>query len=107
MTDHHILIVHEHPDDGMDVEHPPSCPQYGHDDTVYTDQGAYACEIEFHVSEAGLDSYFHRGPEPERHDTVLATPGRHPIDAWSTKSYSWEYGSWEYDGGLDLSEGSE
>lgn len=104
MTDHHILIVHTEPDDGMDVEHPPSCPQHGHDDSVFTEDRAYACEIEFHVWSAGLDSYFHREHEPQQYGAALVAPGRHPIEAWSAKSYSWEYGSWEYDGGLVLAE---
>jgi hypothetical protein len=99
----HFLIVHEEPDDGMDVEHPADCPTT----TIYDGHVLiHTCEVGRHVEAAGLDVFFHRDtPHPHaRGDSEQVSPGRWPIEVWSERT---RYpGGWEYDGGLRLSGGA-
>lgn len=93
--DQHYLIVHEEPDDGMDIEHPPSCPTK----TIYDGMVLiHTCTVEQIVGDWGLDLFFHReGEEPHPHaygDSEQVSPGRWPIE------------SWEHDSGLRLAGGA-
>jgi hypothetical protein len=91
----HWLVVEEHPDDGFTVEHTEDCiDQYGE----------FGCDVRFHELEVGLDSFFHRADLDEKGDgyTDGVRPGRYLIVAWSTRYYSYGYGSEEYDSGLRL-----
>lgn len=102
MIGQHFLIVHEQPDDGMDIEHPATCPtasRYGGRVLVHT------CEVGRHEEAAGLDLFFHRDtPHPYAFASEKVSPGRWPIEDWSERSWT-PYG-WEYDGGLRLVAGA-
>jgi hypothetical protein len=97
----HFLIVHEEPDDGMDVEHPADCPT----DTIYGgDVQIHTCGVGRHADEFGLDMFFHRD-EPHPHAfgySQLVAPGRWPIEMWAERT--WTELGWEYDAGLTLTE---
>lgn len=91
----HWLVVHEHPDDGFEVEHTEDC---------LNPYGLVACDVAFHA-EDGLNLFFHRadvgGSDPHwRTDGLI--PGRYLIESWFNEYYSHYYGSTEYDAGLSL-----
>jgi hypothetical protein len=98
MNSQHFLIVHDHPDDGMEVEHPDCCPTAAiYDGRVLV----HTCEVGWHEEQAGLDLFFHRDqPHPHSRDSVQVAVGRHPIEAWSERTG--RPGAWEHDGGLRL-----
>lgn len=82
MSGEHFLIVPDDPDQAMEVEHPASCPQHGHVESVRNFDDSYACPVEQEVREAGIEASFH-------HDTGVplfttgrtsVLPGRHPIE---------------------------
>jgi hypothetical protein len=104
VTGQHFLIVHPEPEDGMDLEHPESCPQHGQLETVYGDYGQYRCAVLAHVEHDGFSSYFRRHPMPMGvgDDTEYVTPGRHVVEAWFDRIDCPSYGSVEYRTGLRL-----
>ncbi|MEU9126556.1 hypothetical protein AB0D08_00310 [Kitasatospora sp. NPDC048540] len=90
----HWLVVHEHPDDGFEVEHTDDC---------LGPYGNVACDVVFH-EEDGLDLFFHR-PDLGEDGTSFTDgvrPGRYLIESWFEEHYSYFYGSTEYDAGLCL-----
>lgn len=97
MSDQHFLIVHEHLDDGMEVEHPPTCPRTGEE------LWEHGCAVGQHVDFAGLSPYFHRVGDPERPDPQAehVAVGRHPIEAWVERISGADFTEW--DAGLCLS----
>ena len=105
MTGQHFLIVHEEPDDGMDVQHAQDCPQHGHDESVFADGSAYACAVRLVEDDGDVTEHFRREPEPAKDGsqagTEYVTAGRHPIEFWQ-RVYD-DFESTEYDYGLRLS----
>ncbi|REF00261.1 hypothetical protein [Thermomonospora umbrina] len=101
MSGQHYLIVHQATADGMDVEHPPTCPTttvYGGLATVHT------CHVGSLQADPGLDLFFHlEDPHPHAEHSAKVTPGRYPIEAWQDRI---EYpGGLEFRGGLCLATG--
>ena len=76
----HFLIVHEEPDDGMDVEHPATCPTASiYDGRVLI----HTCAVGRLADEWGLDMFFRRDGDVApagRLDSEQVKPGRHPIE---------------------------
>lgn len=107
MTDQHFLIVHEDPADGMDIEHPESCPT----------ATAYEGRVVRHVCEVGgiefvgeVDLYFRHSEQPAtgwlQAASAVVTVGRHPIEYWSETTRT-QFGVPEFDCGLRLTAGHE
>lgn len=98
-TGQHFLIVHEEPDDGMDIEHPDGCPRRDVDG-MYEQ---YECGVGQVVDQIGFAHYFRRDPADTWDDTEYVNVGRHPIDYWTetTRNYS---GADEFDCGLRLTQ---
>lgn len=67
VPDPHRLIVFDHPDDGMDVEHPDSCKRE-HFTWPSGDPGVgYLCPVEFHLDACGTDYLYRHAFEEEAH----------------------------------------
>lgn len=101
MTAQHFLIVHPEPDDGMEIEHPDSCPtELIHDGRTLV----HTCDVGCMVEEFGLGLYFRREETagPEQQGTEYAPVGRHQVWFWSAEYYSYYYGAAEFDCGLTL-----
>ncbi len=71
------------------IEHSKDCPseEVGNDDGKYT---LYRCDVADH--DIDLEEYF---------ETKKLAPGKYPIEAWASKT--WTYYGWEWDGGLVFS----
>ncbi len=104
MGGQHFLIVHEEPDDGLEVEHPDDCSRRDWDGMYWT----YVCEVGIEEDNTGLDYYFHHHQEPTKgslqKDSEYVPVGRHPIEYWS-ETHRIQYGAKEFDCGLRLSGG--
>lgn len=74
----HYLIVHECLDDGMDIEHPESCPT----ESIYDGRvKVRTCLVGEMEIQFGLDEYFHRaGTQGEGEPTSV---GRHLVEYWT------------------------
>lgn len=101
MTGQHFLIVHDEPDDGMEVEHPAGCPT----DTIYDFLTVHACDVGRVAWEDGPEEYFRRVPE-EDDKRQYTPPGRYEIEYWIDVVQASDYGTTEVrDVGLRLVEG--
>lgn len=90
----HWLTVEDEQEDSLAVEHTRGC----------LDQwGEIGCDVE-HYERDGLDIWFHRadlGDDGTSYSDGVR-PGRYLIEAWSSRSYCHDYGTYEFDGGLAL-----
>ena len=78
MSGQHFLIVHDEPADGMEIEHPDSCPTQ----LVYDGQHTlYTCDVGRAADEVGLEHWFSRDAA-EDWLTEHTPPGRHEIAYW-------------------------
>lgn len=109
MADHHILIVPADLDESMEVEHPASCPQHGHDEPVRHTDGSFVCGVLAEEWESGLETWFKRpGQDSDLFftGTIEVTPGRHPIEFYMRRiNLPPHIGTAEWDAGLALVEG--
>lgn len=83
MSDLHFLVVPEDPDQAMEIEHPASCPQHGHIESVRTFDGGYACPFEEQLRETGIEQSFrHAGLGIPLFSAgwITVLPGRHPVE---------------------------
>lgn len=78
MSEQHFLVVHEESDDGLEIEHPDSCPT----------EAIYGGRVEVRICpfgeldmEVGLEEFFHLVGTPGEGEAV--TVGRHPSEYWS------------------------
>lgn len=100
MTGQHFLIVHEEPDDGMEIEHPDSCPT----ELIYDGKvKVYTCGVGRLEADLGLAYWFRRDPAAARLG-AYAPPGRYEIEYW-TETYRNYTGAEEFDCGLALVKG--
>lgn len=84
MTSPHFLVVPDDPDQPMEIEHPPSCPQHSQLTSVRSpvDNG-YLCPFERAQWAAGLETFFGRDDD---HVALFVAagqevrPGRHLIE---------------------------
>lgn len=107
MSDQHFLIVHEDPADGMDIEHPASCPT----ETAYYGMVIrHRCGVGVIEFDGEVDFHFRRADEPVadwRGTYSEPVPvGRHPIEYW-TETTRIQYGVDEFACGLRLAAGRE
>lgn len=85
-------------DDGdleYEIEHPPTCQQEQRGDGDHT-YPEWACEVAFNESECGLASSLRYSGTP------ITEPGTYQIQSWGRKDYIWDYGAYEYDGGIGM-----
>ena len=77
-VERHILVVHQEPDDGMDVDHPDSCPV----ETIYDGRvKVRTCLVGETEMQFSLGDFFHRAGTQGEGEPV--TVGRHPIEYWT------------------------
>jgi hypothetical protein len=79
----HFLVVPVAPDAAMILEHPASCPQHGHTDTVRRMDGSYACPFTEEEHQIGLEASFRHAAfdTPMFLDApIVVRPGRYPIE---------------------------
>lgn len=103
MTGQHFLIVHDEPDDGMDVEHPADCPT----ELIYDGMGKiYTCGVGQLDYGLGLGLFFRRDQAETADDwqTEYCPPGRYEIEYWTETSRNYT-GAEEFDCGLALVKG--
>lgn len=100
MTGQHYLIVHADPDDGMDIEHPPSCPTgTDYDGRVKT----YTCDVGVIEAAGEVGLHFRRDEkfvDWSQMFSEFVPVGRHRIEYW----YERDRRTGEFSCGLQLSE---
>lgn len=81
MSDRHFLVVHEEPDDGMEIEHPDGCPtELRYDGRVLT----YTCPVGQIEDAIGLeDEWFSRDDADS--GLEYTPPGQYVIQAWEDR----------------------
>ena len=103
----HTLIVHAvvRPPDGScddgeldyDIEHPASCKQEECGDGEHSYM-AWTCDVAGHIGDGGLEFSLNYSGTP------VDEPGTYLIQGWGRKTYVYEYGTHEYDGGVGVVE---
>lgn len=101
----HVLVVPEDPTEYLDVEHPPTCPQFLETEVIWTKDDAYACQVEWHLTNAGADAFFHRPGELGDTYSTEVGPGQYEIASYVEVIQGPE--SREYNAGLALYDGPE
>jgi hypothetical protein len=107
VEDHHVsephrLIVHEHPEDGIDVLHPDSCPRREEDWGGGFTVVSYDCVVDWHSNEGGMGhDLWHAFADDERYPFTnphVLLPGVYQARVVVVKYRAWEaWGGYEYD----------
>ena len=87
-------------DDGeltdYDLEHPPSCQQEECEDWGGVTCMQYSCDAAWYERQGDLAFSLRYSGTP------ITEPGTYRIQGWGRKTYSHEYGAYEYDGGVGV-----
>lgn len=101
----HVLVVPEDPTDYLDVEHPETCPQFLETEVIWTQDDAYACQVEWHLDNVGAHTFFHRPGELGDTYSTEVEPGRYLIASY-VEIIRGPEGN-EYNAGLALYDGPD
>lgn len=105
MSEDHILVVPEDPEDPLAIEHPDTCPTYFRQPGVE----AYECGVAYHEEATGIDWWFAH-EDDDQADSPYVTklaPGTYRIEPWSEQvCTSTPMHPAEWDGGLRVVEES-
>lgn len=100
----HVLTVPEDPTDYLDVEHPPTCAQFLETEPIWTDDDTYACQVEAHLADTGVDHWFHRAGEQRESYSVELAAGQYEIASY-VETRRVAYNTVEHEFGLALYDG--
>lgn len=79
-----------------EVEHPPTCKQEEVEQWEGFKEMRFTCDLQAELDNIDLPFTLKYSGTP------LTEPGRYRVQTWHTKSYIFDYGTYEYDGGIGV-----